>query len=230
MVAALLVVPAIARGLTSGSRRAGGVVAARQLARRRRRDGGRRPGVAGARLAHPGEQPAVGVGHERQQHLVADLRLQRARPARRAGRAGPAAAFGGGGGAVRRRRRARCGCSTRRSAGRPAGCSASRSSARSALAIVSRLRRGDARTGWLHRRRRLVRHDRGRVQHREGHLPPLLRVAARAVHRRAGRRRRRESLTRVACSRRWRSPAGVRDRAVVLHDTDGSLSWVGRCS
>ena len=34
----------------------------------------------------PGRRPAVGLGHERQQHLVADLRLQRPRPALRPGR------------------------------------------------------------------------------------------------------------------------------------------------
>ena len=59
--------------------------------------------------------------------------------------------------------------------------------------------------------------DRRRVQLRQGHLPPLLRVAARAVHRRAGRRRRGaaapgDALARVA-RRRSRSPPACVDRA-----------------
>ncbi len=46
-------------------------------------------------------------------------------------------------------RPARCGCSTQRSAGRRAGSSGSRSSPAVALVASTRLRRDDARTGWL---------------------------------------------------------------------------------
>ena len=69
---------------------------------------------------------------------------------------GPGGAAARRGRARRRRRaacsaaaRARCACSTAPSAARPAGCSASRSSAGVALVASTRLRRGDARTGWL---------------------------------------------------------------------------------
>ena len=69
---------------------------------RRRRGGGRR--LAAAAGADAVGRPAVGVGHRGQQHLVADLRLQRARPAggpvrraRRHGRRSRAAAVPGGG-------------------------------------------------------------------------------------------------------------------------------------
>ncbi len=100
----------------------------------------------------PAADRPVGVGHERQQHLVADPRLQRPRAAGRAGRRsrrGGAARAVAGAAACSAAPPACCACSTRGSAARPAGCSASRSSAGLAVVVASRLRRTDARTGWL---------------------------------------------------------------------------------
>ncbi len=97
-------------------------------ARGRRRHGGRGLRLAAARHAHARRGPSLDLGHERQQRLVADLRLQRPRPARRAGRRsrGPRQRR-----ALRRLGRSAAAASTAPSAGRPAGCLASRSSARS---------------------------------------------------------------------------------------------------
>ena len=81
----------------------------------------------------PAAVAALGVGHERQQHRLADPRLQRARPALAArpavrsgvgGGGGGGGVFGGDAGVWRLLER-------RASAARPAGCSASRSSAAS---------------------------------------------------------------------------------------------------
>ena len=139
------------RGVAVGraARPAGGGAPARAG---RRGDGRRRAGLAGAGVADPGLGPAVDLGHERQQHLVADLRLQRPRPAGRAAGRRPAAA--GSRAAVEAEApsaatRACCDCSTRASAGRAAGCSASRWWPGSASCGVTRLRRDDPRTGWL---------------------------------------------------------------------------------
>ncbi len=103
MLVALVVVPAIAVAYLL-------VVAARTgsraapAARRRRGDGARRRRMAGARRADAGGRPAVDLGHERQQHLLADLRIQRPRPRRRPG---------GRSGRDRRRRRRRCSAARR---------------------------------------------------------------------------------------------------------------------
>ncbi len=106
MLVALMVVPGIAfawlwvapRGRDEG---------AAPAARGRSGDGRGGRGVAAAHGAHARVGPPVDLGHERQLDLVADLRLQRARPDRRPGRrarrrsaaAGPSAARPG-----------RCGC------------------------------------------------------------------------------------------------------------------------
>ena len=115
--------------------------------------GGRVAAAAGADAVG---RPAVGVGHRRQQHLVADLRLQRPRPAggpvRRPGRAwpaGPAAAAGGGAGSM---------------FGGPTGVTRLVESSLGgqagwllgaalvggvAVVLASRLRRSDVRSGWI---------------------------------------------------------------------------------
>ena len=90
----------------------------------------RRAGVAGAGVVDAGVQQALDLRHRRQQHLVADLRLQRPGPAGRA--AGSARRWRrslavAGAAARSAGTRACCGCSTRASAGRAVGCSASRS-------------------------------------------------------------------------------------------------------
>ena len=56
--------------------------------------------------------------------------------------------FGGGNGLVRRRPGPACGCSTRRSAGRPAGCSGSRSSRASRWSSPRGCRAATRSTGW----------------------------------------------------------------------------------
>ena len=63
------------------------------MVRRRRR-------VAAARRADAGGRPPVDLRHERQQHLVADLRLQRPRPRRRPDRRARRRGGGGGGGSL----------------------------------------------------------------------------------------------------------------------------------
>ena len=88
MLVALTVVPGIALGYLLIAPR-GRLRALRQLLGRRRGDARRRRRLAGARGAHAGGRPAVDIGNERQQHPLADLRLQRPRPRRRpVGRAG----------------------------------------------------------------------------------------------------------------------------------------------
>ena len=123
----------------------------------------------------------------------------------------------GGGGPGRRRRRRRL----RRRPGRAAA--AEREPGRAGrlaaglrgwwpaigLVVLTRLRRGDARTGWLDRRRRGVPDDRGGVQPGLGDLPSLLRVAARAVHGGAGGRRRRRDPARRACRRGSIGPLAI---------------------
>ena len=150
MGAALLVVPAIVAAWLWVAPR-GRLAAMRQLLA-----GGAAMVVVGGAwpllmMLTPAVEPPVDLGHERQQHPQPDPRLQRPRAPRRAGRRP----------ADRGRRRvraaarrsaappARCACSTRASAGRPAGCSASPLVAIVALAVATRLRRADARTGWL---------------------------------------------------------------------------------
>ena len=79
------------------------------------------------------------------------------------------------------------------------------------------------------RRRRRVRDDRRRVLLRPGDLPPVLRLAARAVHRRAGRRRRRAAL-RGRTIARVLGPlavlAGVGAEVMILRDNPQSLTWL----
>ena len=156
---------------------------------RRRGDGRGRGRVAAADRAHAGGGPAVGVGHERQQHRLADLRLQRPRPPQRPG---------GWPAGVRRRRGRR-----RRPVRRPAWrAAAARLLARRAGRLAARLRarrrprhRGrepPAARRRAHRladrRRRRCADLRGRLQRRLGHLPSLLRLPARALRGRAGGR------------------------------------------
>ena len=190
MLVALVVVPGIAARVAVVSARPRAFAPARRApaAGRRRGDDARRRRVAAARRTDAGVEPPVDLGHERQPRAVADLRIQRRRARRRPGRRP---------GRDRRRQpcsaaaRDRCGCSTRRSAGRPGGCSASPLVSAIALLVATRLRRSDARTGWLLAVGGAFLTTRRAVQLRERDLPPLLRLAARAVHRRAGRRGRR---------------------------------------
>ena len=139
----------------------------------------------------PASVAAVDLGHVGQQHLVADHRLQRPRPARRPGRRAGRRRHG-------RRRRWRCSAATpgvlrllNEALGGQAGWLLGFALvAGVALVVSSRLRRSRPRDRLGARRRRLRADRGGRVQLRLGHLPPLLRERARAVRRRAGRRRR----------------------------------------
>ena len=191
MAAALLVVPGIVAAYLWVAPR-GRWTAVAPAARGRRRDGRRRRRLAGSDGAHARERPPVDLRHERQQHLVADLRLQRAGPPRRPGRR------------ARRRRAAdrAVAAAAASSAATPASSRLLDSSlggqagwllgfavvAGGALIALTRLRRTDAAHRLADRRRRGVRGDRGGVQLCAGDLPPLLRLAARAVHGRARRR------------------------------------------
>ena len=223
MLVALVVVPGIVARLAVDVAPRGRLRGAAPAARRRRGDAARRRRLAGAGRADSGGRPAVDLGHERQQHPVADLRIQRPRPRRRTGRrsrAGSAAAAACSAAAP-----GRCACSTRRSAARPAGCSASRSSAASASSCASRLRRGDPRSGWLIAVGGAFLTTAVLFSCGQRHLPPLLRLAAGAVHRRAGRRRRGSADRAAGCSARVIAPlaiaAGVATELAVLHDYPG---------
>ena len=142
-----VVVPGHRRGLAVGRarRRAGRLHALRQLLGGRGRDGARRRRLAGARRTDPGGRPPVGVGDERQQRALADLRIQRPRPRRRPDRAARAASA------------AAC------SAARPGPLRLLNSALGGqagwllgfalvsglGILVASRLRRSDPRTGWL---------------------------------------------------------------------------------
>ena len=220
MAAALLVVPAIAAAYVWVAPRGRG---ARRgpAARRRRRDGARRRRLAAAHGAHARGVAAVGVRHERQQHPLAHLRLQRPGPARRAGRR------------ARRDGRRRWRRRVRRRRGRVAAAQREpRRAGRLAARLRGRRRGGRGRRvaaaadgrphGLDHRHGRRVPHDGRRLQRGPGHLPPLLRVCPRAVRRGARRRGRGAALRprprwrggsrRSRSSRAWRrssrSPAG----------------------
>ena len=148
MGAALLVVPAIAAAWLWVAPR-GRVARAAPARAGRRGDGGGRAGLAGARVADARVGSTLDLGDERQQHLVADLRLQRAGPADRAA--------GGAG-----RRRTRRGRRRRRFGGDPGVLRLLNESlggqggwllgfaavAGVGLVVLTRLRRGDARTGF----------------------------------------------------------------------------------
>ena len=124
MGVALLIVPGIAVAWLWSAR--GSVWAPNQAAARGRRGDDRRGGgVAAAGDAHAGVRPAVDLRHVGQQHLVADLRLQRSRPRLRpVGRARRRLRRDD----VRRSDRRRSACSRRGSVTRPVGCWDSRSS------------------------------------------------------------------------------------------------------
>ena len=188
MGAALLVVPAIAAAWLWVAPR-GRAAALRQL------------GLGGAAMAAvglawpvlvwltPGVGPALDLGDERQQHLVADLRLQRAGPADRAA----------GGARRRRTRRWRRRRRVRRRSGRAAAAEREpRRTGRLAARVrgrwpASALAGPDAAAArrrahrLADRCRRGVPDDRGGVQPGLGDLPSVLRVAAGAVHGGAGR-------------------------------------------
>ena len=169
--------------------------------RGRRGDGGGRARLAAAHVAHAGRRPAVDLRHQRQQHLVADPRLQRPRAAVRPGRR-----------ARRRhgrrdvRRRAGPAAAAQREPRRPGRMAAGRRARR-------RHRRGRAHAarpqGRPHRLadrgRRHVPHHGRRLQPRRGDLPPVLRRPARAVHGRPGRRRRGRRCAAAGSSRPPRS-------------------------
>ena len=107
--------------------------------------------LAAAGHAHAGRGPALDLRHLGQQHLVADLRLQRRRPGRRPDRAAraPAAGAGGGGGGLfggttGRFRLLQSGLGDQ--AGWLLGFAVV---AGLGLLVATRLRRRDPRTGWL---------------------------------------------------------------------------------
>ena len=165
-------------------------------------------------------------GTSRQQHLVADLRLQRARTSRRSDRR-PERRWRarrrrpGRRNAVRRRHRPVPAAPVRaRRPGRMAA-RASRSWPGSGCFVATRLRRRDPRTRLAARGRRRVPHHRGRLQLRQRDLPSLLRLAARPVRRRADRRRASAQIlarrsARTDPGRGWRSQRGVVTELVVL--------------
>ena len=137
-----------------GSRRAGGCAALRQLLAGGARDGRRRRSRGRCSWRSPRRaRPAVDLRHERQLDLVADLRLQR-RSAASTGQAGGP----GGGAAVRAAAAAaacsaaptgRSACSTRALGGQAGWLLGFALVSGVAVLVGSRLRRGDARTGWL---------------------------------------------------------------------------------
>ena len=147
MAAALLVVPGmVAAWLWVAPR--GRLARAAPAARGRRGDGGGRARLAAADVAHARRLAAVRLGHRRQLDLVADPGLQRPRAPVRAGRrAGRrhgrrrGGVFGGATGPLRLLNEALGG-----QAGWFLGFAVV---AAIALAVSTRLRRDDARTGWL---------------------------------------------------------------------------------
>ena len=174
--------------------------AAAMVARRRR--------VAAARRTHARGRPPVDVGHERQQHPLADLRLQRPRPRRRPGgrprRGGGGSMFGGTPGPLRLLNSALGG-----QAGWLLGFAlvggARRCSSRRACGAR------DARSGWLIAVGGAFLTTAVLFSFASGIFHPYYVVAARAVHRRARRARAPPQLHRAAvCARgssaRWRSP------------------------
>ena len=214
MGTALLVVPAIAAAWLWASPN----TAAQALppaACGRRGAGGRWRGLAPVGDADARRRPAVDRRYRRQQHLVADHRLQRrGSHLRSVGRAG------------RGLRRGRL--DLRRQLERvPPAQLGSRWSGR----LAARLRAGQrhrpgcadtpAPPGSSHRlddrHRRFVHHLGGCVQRRPGNLPSLLRLLPRALQRRAGRRRRRPDREARYCTpgslRRLRSRPASRPRS-----------------
>ena len=175
-------------------------------ARRRRRDDGGRPRVADADVAHAGGRPAVDLGHERQQHLVADPRLQRPRAPVRPGRRSWRGRGSGRRGRRRVRRRPGPAAVAEREPGRPGRLAARlRAGRRPRPARHHKTPAHRSAHGLADRRRRRIPDDRRRLQPRRGDLPPVLRVAARALHRRARRRDRRPDAparARGPCHRR----------------------------
>ena len=148
MAVALFVVPGIAAGLSLGRppwppRRHA------PAARRWRRPGGGRPRLAAAGDADAGGRPALDLGHGGQQHLVADLQLQRRRPGHRPDRRARSGFGGGGGGgafggATGVFRLLSSGLGDQ--AGWLLGFAVV---AGLGVLVASRLRRSDPRTGWL---------------------------------------------------------------------------------
>ncbi len=94
--------------------------------------------------------------------------------------------------------------------------------------IAAAARRRAHRLADRHRRR--VPHHRGRVQLRQGHLPPLLRLAAGAVRGRAGRRHGRARAVAASAARGSSAPlaiaGGVVTELMVLHNLPGELGWL----
>ena len=145
MLVALVVVPGIAAAwLWCAPRRTLAASHRGPAAGRRRGDDRRRRRLAAARRTDPGREPALGLGHERQPRALADLRIQRRRPRRRPGRRA---------GRHRRhpvRRRHRPAAAAQLGARRPGRLAARlRRRERARAAVATRLRRADARTGWL---------------------------------------------------------------------------------
>ena len=150
MAAALLVVPGIVAAWLWIAPR-GRLAALRQLLAGGARDGRRRRRLAAAGRAHPGGRPPVGLGHERQLDL--SLIFGYNGLGRLGGQAGGPQAFGGGGGRRRRRRSAVPPGVLRlldSSLGGQAGWLLGFALvAGLGIAVASRLRRADERTGWL---------------------------------------------------------------------------------
>ena len=189
---ALLVVPGIARpGCGCAARARCRRCASCWPAARRWSVVGLAPGRCWSTLTPAADRPWIS-GTERQQHLVADLRLQRPRPARRPDRRPGRRRrrrwwrrlFGGATGPLRLLNSALGG-----QAGWLLGVAVV---AGLGLLVATRLRRARPPHRLADRRRRRLPHHGRRVQLRLGDLPPLLRLAAGAVRRRligAGRGR-----------------------------------------
>ena len=186
---------------------------------------------------HAGGGPAMDLRHGGQQRLVPDVRVQRARPDRRAVRRplGGVGAGGGGGGGT---------ASVRRADGR---VPPDRLCARGPGRLATRFCRGgshsavgddpdaplDPRTGWLLLSAALL--DRSRLSASPRDLPPVLRLDARPVRGGPDRCRGRPD----APGARWRSAVGAAGssdrsrsrrgghRVVVLRPSDRSDSIVG---
>ena len=238
MGAALLVVPAHRRRLAVG-RAARARRRAAPAARRRRRDGRRRRRVAAAVCADARRRTARG-SRARATTAIWSLifgynGLGRARrPGRRPGGGGGGAGGGGGGGPFGGVDRRRCGCSTTALGGQAGwllgfalvGGIAHRSSRR-------RLRRGDARTGWLIAVGGAFVPTAVAFSFAKGIFHPYYVSLLAPFTRRAGRRRRRRCCAarrrsaRVARAR-WRSPAASSTELVVLA-THRGRARLGRC-
>ena len=198
---------------------------------RRRRDGRRRRRMAAADDAHARVEPPVDLGHERQQHPQPDPQLQRARPPRRPGRR-PADRGGGGGRAVGRRSAAPPGplrLFNEGLGGQAGWLLGFAVVAIVALAVVTRLRRADARTGWLVATGGTFLTIAVAFSFAQGIFHPyyvaqLAPFTAALVGAGSGWFSR--ATVPRASVRPWRLAAGVATELLVLHNLPGQLTWL----